>query len=112
MANRRAFLSTLASAAVAAPVFRTSAIRRLEEASRVAGSRPPSSVAEDETYWLEIQRAFDADRTMVNLNNGGCSPCPTHVLEAMIRDLGTHASHHSIEAAAPLPAARASTRSD
>src|SRR5205814_7571304 len=42
---------------------------------------------EDEAYWAEIQRAFDLDRTMVNLNNGGCSPAPTHVLEQMIRDL-------------------------
>ena len=30
---------------------------------------------------------FDLDRTMVNLNNGGCSPAPTHVLDQMIRDL-------------------------
>ena len=45
------------------------------------------AVAEDETYWREIQRAFDLDRTMINLNNGGCSPAPTHVLEQMIRDL-------------------------
>jgi selenocysteine lyase/cysteine desulfurase len=87
MANRRAFISSLASAAIAAPVFRTSAIRQLEEASRVAGGRPAAALANDEAFWLEIQRAFDADRTMVNLNNGGCSPCPTHVLEAMIRDL-------------------------
>jgi selenocysteine lyase/cysteine desulfurase len=42
---------------------------------------------EDEDYWGEIQRAFDCDRTMVNLNNGGCSPTPSHVLEQMIRDL-------------------------
>ena len=46
-----------------------------------------AAVAEDETYWREIQRAFDLDRTMINLNNGGCSPAPTHVLEQMIRDL-------------------------
>ena len=39
------------------------------------------------TYWATIQRAFDLDRTMINLNNGGCSPAPTHVLEQMIRDL-------------------------
>src|SRR5690606_20778113 len=42
---------------------------------------------DDERYWGEIQRAFDTDRTMINLNNGGVSPTPTHVLEAMIRDL-------------------------
>jgi isopenicillin-N epimerase len=87
MASRRSFLSSLAGTAFAVPVFRSNAIRHLEEASRIAGPRSPGSVAEDETYWTEIQRAFDADRTMINLNNGGCSPCPTHVLEAMIRDI-------------------------
>ncbi|MEO7712552.1 MAG: aminotransferase class V-fold PLP-dependent enzyme, partial [Gemmatimonadaceae bacterium] len=45
------------------------------------------AAADDEAYWGEIQRAFDIDRTMVNLNNGGCSPAPSHVLEQMIRDL-------------------------
>jgi len=47
----------------------------------------PSGVAPDEAYWIEIRRAFDLDGTLVNLNNGGVSPTPTHVLEAMIRDL-------------------------
>ena len=45
------------------------------------------AIAEDEAYWSQIQSAFDTDRTMINLNNGGCSPAPTHVLEQMIRDL-------------------------
>ena len=49
--------------------------------------QPAHGVAEDEAYWATIQRAFDLDRTMINLNNGGCSPAPTHVLEQMIRDL-------------------------
>jgi selenocysteine lyase/cysteine desulfurase len=56
-------------------------------ASVIAGDRPPDAVADDELYWSEIQRAFDADRTLINLNNGGVSPSPTHVLEQMIRDL-------------------------
>jgi selenocysteine lyase/cysteine desulfurase len=67
--------------------MRGSAFRHLFEAEPIAANRPAASVAEDETYWREIQRAFDLDRTMVNLNNGGCSPAPTHVLEQMIRDL-------------------------
>jgi selenocysteine lyase/cysteine desulfurase len=74
-------------AGVSLPVMRESAFRHLANAAPVAGSRAPLAVAEDETYWREIQRAFDLDRTMVNLNNGGCSPAPTHVLEQMIRDL-------------------------
>jgi isopenicillin-N epimerase len=87
MPTRRRFLSTLSGTAAALPVFHDSAIRRLAEATRVAGARPAGQVADDELYWSEIQRAFDADRTLINLNNGGVSPSPTHVLEAMIRDL-------------------------
>src|SRR3982750_1246133 len=85
--SRRTFVSSMLSAGVSLPVMRESAFRRLLHAEPMATGRPNVSVAEDETYWREIQRAFDLDRTMVNLNNGGCSPAPTHVLEQMIRDL-------------------------
>src|SRR5213075_1806763 len=71
----------------AQPIFRESAIKSLFRAGAIAAGRSPNAVADDESYWAEIQRAFDADRTMINLNNGGCSPTPSHVLEAMIRDL-------------------------
>jgi isopenicillin-N epimerase len=77
----------MVGAGASLPVMRQSAFRHLFAAEPIAGPRPAVSVAEDETYWREIQRAFDLDRTMVNLNNGGCSPAPTHVLEQMIRDL-------------------------
>ena len=77
----------MVGAGVSLPVMRQSAFRHLFAAEPIAGPRTAASVAEDETYWREIQRAFDLDRTMVNLNNGGCSPAPTHVLEQMIRDL-------------------------
>ena len=87
MATRRTFLSALAGSATTLPVFRDQAISRVLRASEIAGTRSPASVADDEAYWTEIQRAFDVDRTMINLNNGGCSPAPTHVLDQMIRDL-------------------------
>lgn len=87
MPSRRAFLTGLASAGIAAPVFRERAIASLFRAEAVAGARSPDEVASDESYWSEIQRAFDVDRTLVNLNNGGVSPSPTHVLDAMMRDL-------------------------
>src|ERR1700693_2036179 len=85
--NRRTLLSGLA-AGFALPAFRTDSLRRIVAAARMAGPRPAAELAGDEAYWSEIARAFDADRTLVNLNNGGCSPTPSHVLEAMIRDLG------------------------
>ena len=83
MSSRRAFLGALAGTALL-PSMRPDALRR------VISSRPVGTTAggpDDEDYWAEIQRAFDCDRTMVNLNNGGCSPTPSHVLEQMIRDL-------------------------
>ena len=87
MQDRRTFVNSLLGAGIAAPVMRGDAFRRLYRAAEVSGSALPSVVADDESYWSEIQRAFDIDRTMINLNNGGCSPAPTHVLDQMIRDL-------------------------
>ena len=88
MTTRRSFLSGMAAAGLGtSPTFRENAIALLFRANAVAGSRSPAEVAEDESYWSLIQRAFDTDRTMINLNNGGVCPTPSHVLEAMIRDL-------------------------
>jgi selenocysteine lyase/cysteine desulfurase len=87
MTTRRTFVSSMIGAGVGLPVMRRSAFHHLLAAEPVAANRSTIAVAEDETYWREIQRAFDLDRTMVNLNNGGCSPAPSHVLEQMIRDL-------------------------
>jgi selenocysteine lyase/cysteine desulfurase len=87
MTSRRSFVSSLTRAGLATAVFRDSAMRSLFNAEAIAGNRTPAEIAEDESYWTEIQRAFDTDRTIINLNNGGVSPTPSHVLEAMIRDL-------------------------
>lgn len=87
MTSRRAFVAHAAGLAGALPVFRSDALARAFALDRAAGVTPAGALADDEAYWGEIQRAFDADRTLVNLNNGGVSPSPSHVLEAMIRDL-------------------------
>jgi len=88
MTTRRSFVSGMAAAGLGTTaMFRENAIGSLFKANLIAGDRLPADVAEDENYWSQIQRAFDADRTMINLNNGGVSPTPSHVLEQMIRDL-------------------------
>jgi selenocysteine lyase/cysteine desulfurase len=81
MTDRRSFVRSLA---VAAPMLRPDAVRRLGEALAWAER---DGAPDDEAYWSGIQRAFDCDRTLVNLNNGGVSPTPSHVLDQMIRDL-------------------------
>ncbi len=87
MSSRRHFVRNMIGVGAALPVFRHDAMRQVVRATDRLTSADPLRAAEDEAYWTEIQRAFDADRTMVNLNNGGVCPSPTHVLEAMIRDL-------------------------
>ncbi len=84
--SRRALISGL-TAGIALPYFRADAGSRLLSATASAAGKPPAALAGDESYWSQIARAFDTDRTLINLNNGGCSPAPAHVLEGMIRDL-------------------------
>jgi isopenicillin-N epimerase len=79
--TRRAFIAGLAATAVA-PSFRRDALLRARDLAA-----PTGGSADDEDYWREVQRAFDLDRSIINLNNGGVSPSPTHVLDAMVRDL-------------------------
>ncbi len=87
LTSRRNFIAGLAGAGAALPVLSERAAAQLFKAETLAGSRTAAELANDESYWSEIQRAFDSDRTMINLNNGGISPTPSHVLEQMIRDL-------------------------
>ena len=44
-------------------------------------------IAMDEDFWRVIQESFTIDRGMINLNNGGVSPSPRVVQEAMRRYL-------------------------
>ena len=86
MTSRRDFLSTAATLA-AIPAFNSRAFRQLARARDVAGDRTATATADDEAFWFQIQRAFEVDRTWVNLNNGGVSPAPSMVIEQLIRDI-------------------------
>ena len=81
MSSRRHFLHSLAGASAALPMFRESAMRHVVRATDRLSTVDPAAAADDEAYWGEIQRAFDTDHTMINLNHGGVCPTPTHVLE-------------------------------
>jgi selenocysteine lyase/cysteine desulfurase len=93
MQNRRSFLSTFTLPAAAAALgvgIRPSLLRA--SASEVAATLrrhpgAPADVARDEDFWFEVGRAFTVDRTLINLNNGGVSPSPEWVQEAMKRHL-------------------------
>ena len=46
-----------------------------------------SAAAADETLWRAVADSFTLDRTLINLNNGGCCPSPRSVHEAFKRYL-------------------------
>ena len=87
LSRRKLITGLAAGAGMALPAFRADALRLVAGAAKATAGKPPSELARDESYWTEVGRAFDLDPTLINLNNGGCSPSPAHVLEAMIRDL-------------------------
>src|SRR5919198_5770515 len=86
MPTRRRFLTSLFAAA-AIPTLRDDGLERLFGATRAMGARSPDDAARDEDFWLEVQQAFTLDRAILNLNNGGVSPSPRVVQEAMRRYL-------------------------
>jgi selenocysteine lyase/cysteine desulfurase len=90
--TRRDFLGAIGIPAVAAaagvPLLpgRLRAGARLREALSKRHASPLDA-AVDETFWGEVARAFTVDRSLVNLNNGGVSPSPAYVQDAMKRHL-------------------------
>ncbi|GJQ29750.1 MAG: isopenicillin-N epimerase [Phycisphaerae bacterium] len=96
MIDRRGFLGgaaglAAASMAGAAGEARTApapSVQDLIDAGQ--DGRTPEQAATDEDYWSLVQASFMVDRSVVNLNNGGVSPCPTIAHEALKRRLDVH----------------------
>ncbi|MCG8405273.1 MAG: aminotransferase class V-fold PLP-dependent enzyme [Phycisphaerales bacterium] len=87
--NRRSFLSSSVGATTALAIgsLKDDWVRHVHAAHQQAGGRSPEELSADESFWFQIQQAFDLDRSLINLNNGGVSPSPRIVLDAMIRQL-------------------------
>src|ERR1051326_3884614 len=88
MKNRRDFLSlagkSLGLAALSVPTI-GALLKDVEAASRSVAHLTPERVAMDEDYWFVIQNAFTVPPGVVELNNGGFSPSPRIVTEALVR---------------------------
>src|SRR5262250_1479092 len=87
MFTRRSFLKGVATLGAATASFNENGMARALDAARFVSGRAADDVAGDEDFWFEVQRAFTVDRTLINLNNGGVSPSPRVVQEAMRRYL-------------------------
>ena len=86
--NRRSFLQ---KAGLASATFLFSSLtkpawsRNLQAALRNAEGVAPNELATEEEFWYYIQQAFTVSLAIINLNNGGVSPAPKTVQDAMKR---------------------------
>jgi len=93
MLNRRDFLGAItlppalatAGLKLSPPYLNRTGAEIVDDLARYRGTA--SVIARDEDFWVEVARAFTVDRTVVNLNNGGVSPSPAWVQDAMKRHL-------------------------
>lgn len=86
--TRRNFISLagkgLGLAALSSPTI-AALLKEVEAATGTVAHLTPAQAAMDEDYWAVIQNAFTVTRGIVNLNNGGVSPSPRIVTEALVR---------------------------
>lgn len=84
--NRRSFLQKAGlttAAAFLASLAQPAWSRQLRAALREAEGVPPGDLAPEEDFWYYIQQSFTTPTNLINLNNGGVSPAPKVVQEAM-----------------------------
>ncbi|MEJ7681074.1 MAG: aminotransferase class V-fold PLP-dependent enzyme [Segetibacter sp.] len=75
----------LAGAFSAKSLFNQSYAANLEAAAHKILHFTPEEAAEDEDYWSVIQQAFTVNPNIINFNNGGVSPSPKVVQDAVER---------------------------
>lgn len=83
--NRRSFLQKVGAFSATAFLTQPSWSRNLEKAIQDAEGINPSELATEEEFWYYIQQAFTVSPAIINLNNGGVSPAPKTVQDAMKR---------------------------
>jgi selenocysteine lyase/cysteine desulfurase len=86
--DRRRFLSSIGKglglATLASPTL-ASLFSELRAATKRVEHLPAELAATDEDFWFDIQQSFSITRGITNLNNGGVSPSPRLVTEALVR---------------------------
>lgn len=86
--DRRIFLkqaATLAGAFSVNSLFNKAHAAEWEKASQKINHLTPAEAAQDEDYWSVIQRSYSVNPSIINLNNGGVSPSPIVVQQAVER---------------------------
>ena len=86
--NRRNFLQkagAFTASAVLTSLAKPSWAEDLHKAIRRVEGMPAADLTTDEDFWFYIQQSFTGSPGIINLNNGGVSPAPKSVQDAMKR---------------------------
>lgn len=86
MSNRRSFLNKaglLSASVITGGIFQSAWSRNLESAIKNAEGVNPADLATDDEFWYYVQQSYTISSNFVNLNNGGVSPAPKVVADAM-----------------------------
>src|SRR3984893_16071395 len=86
--DRRNFLSLAGKGlglAALSSVTVASLLKEIQAATKSVAHLTSQQAAMDEDYWAIIQNSFSVTRGIINLNNGGVSPSPRIVTEALVR---------------------------
>ncbi len=88
--DRRAFISNIGKGLGLATFSSSYAMGMEENLSRLVKEidhLSPEEAVLNEDFWFQIQQSFAVSRGNINLNNGGVSPSPRIVTEALVRYL-------------------------
>lgn len=87
--SRRSFLKHLGGITGAALVtnsfFDPRMVTQVTAAAAKISHLSPAEAASNEDFWFQVQQAFATTRGIINLNNGGVSPQPKIVQQALVR---------------------------
>jgi selenocysteine lyase/cysteine desulfurase len=83
--SRRFFLKTSGLGALSMLYHANVWSKNLEEALHQKKERDAEELASDEDFWYYVQQAYTTSSGLINLNNGGVSPSPKIVQDAMKR---------------------------
>jgi selenocysteine lyase/cysteine desulfurase len=86
--NRRKFIQQITATAGAfsvGSIFNELFAKDFDKANDAVKYLSAEQIAGDEDYWMTIQQAYTVNPNIINLNNGGVSPSPRVVQEAVER---------------------------
>lgn len=85
MSSRRTFLKKTAAFTGLTSLTHLALSEELKAAVAQARTIDPHTLAMDESFWKVIRQEYTTSATMINLNNGGVSPAPKVVQDALDR---------------------------